>query len=302
MLREILTLRLIGYLLTLFYAIGLFFAGRLTFAALLAADMAGVLAFALFALLLARGLMRTGSVFLYFLRITVTAFVTEGLLYLASRRHLVFTMWKNPLFTYAAGIGVAVGLAMVCTAFYRMVARLQPAGGDKKDGEFYHMTVQPGDYNMPPLLGLALGLGVIGLSVYTALRMRFAYGLYGLLIVTAFVLALRETDETDPLDMRSRLMPVMRRLHRSLFENSRKFIRAMLYLIALHILLFLADLTVLRHRLNLPFSYLMTLLAPGLALLFPEPATRPSHLRRVGRYAFLPLAVLILTVIRYLTT
>ena len=277
-----------GYFFTLFYLAGIFFPGWLTGWIGQLSHMCGHLAFAFFALLLARGARRTHNHFLYFARLLVTALSLE-LISLVARHQLgVRFEDRNALFTYACALSLIAGIAMALGCYRDLVAQVQPAGGQLNKKTLFGVPVNPGNYRIAPLPGLVMGLLTAGLSLFVSFYFQFSHGLYGLLYGVLAFMAMR-----DDSGGRKGL------IGRSVFQNKKSLARTFIYTAGL------AAFCLLLTRLGQPFkgamplSNLVTVAAVPLATLFPD---NPKPSKVLGRfyYAGLPLAVGLFSLIRYL--
>lgn len=282
-------LKLVGYILTLFYLTGVYFPDVLPAIVLLISQMAGHIAFAIFALLIARGLRRSSNHYLYFLRIVVTAFATELIGTLASWQLRVIFPERNPLFTYAAGIAMLAGLAMAVGCYHDLVAHAMPANGKWNKKTLFGVPINPGNYRMPPLIGLIIGLFCMGLATFATLFFRFSHGLFGLLFITVSFLAMRDAEEQQ-----------LPRFPRSLFTDTTSLLRTLLYAVYLILTFALVDMIVWRAGSAYSFTRMAILLSIPLGIVLPEPTTPPGTIRRWLTYAALPALTTIVSIIKWI--
>ncbi len=282
-------LKLVGYILTLFYLTGVFFPGVLPAIVLLVSQMAGHAAFGIFALLIARGLRRSINHFQYFLRLVVAAFTTELIAALISWQLQVIMPERNPLFTYAASIALLAGMAMAVGCYHDLVAHVIPANGKWDRKTLFGVPVNPGNYRISPLIGLVIGLFSIGIAVFVTVFFRFSHGLFGLLFVTLSFLAMRDAEE--------RQLP---RFPHSLFTGTTSLLRTLLYIVTLILVFALVEMIVLRAGSVYSFTRMASLLAIPLAIVLPEPSTPPGTRRRWLTYAALPALTALVALVKWI--
>ena len=292
-------LRVIGHILTFIYFLAIFLSSLLPAAFLYLADILGVVAFAIFALLLARGLTYTQNIFKYFLRLTLTAFAVELILILAECYLDISFSTRNVVFTYAAALGFMAGLALALGSSYLLLIRLETNNGDSADPRPYFKSIQPGSYNLPPWLGLALGIVTMALSVYVSWRMNFILSIYGILSTACFYLALIDLFDTDPQDDDFVNRTVFAKLVRkSIFQHEKHLLRAFLLLLGFNAVYYLLELLFYRSAANPVYFYSLLVFVP--AVLFPRAPTNNSGKMRILRYAIFPLCLLLVALLRYL--
>ncbi len=282
-------LKLVGYILTLFYLTGVFFPGVLPAIVLLLSQMAGHSAFAIFALLIARGLRRSNNHYLYFLRIVVAAFVTELVAALASWQLRVIMPERNALFTYAAGIAMLAGMAMMVGCYHDLVAHAIPADGKWDKKSLFGVPVNPGNYRISPVVGLIIGLFCIGIAIFVTVFFRFSHGLFGLFFICLSFLAMRDGDEQQ-----------LPRFPRSLFTGTTSLIRTLLYSVYLILAFALFDLIVWRAGSAYSFTRMAILLSIPLAVIFPESIPLPETYRRWLTYAALPVLTALVAIVKWI--
>lgn len=270
-------IKLGGYLLTLFYLAGIFFPAWLTGAAAYLSQVSGQLAFAFFALLAARGARRTTNHFFYFVRLLAAALATELISFTASQRLGVWFEGKNALFTYASGLSLIAGISMAIGCYRDLVAHAVPAGGELNKKALFGVPVNPGNYRIAPLPGLAIGLATAGLSIFVALYFKFSHGLFGLLFLLLAFMAMEETEAPSPI------------FRRTVFLSRRACARTLLFIAVLAVSFILLGLTGNYFKAWMPTLYLFTLPAILLAALLPEGKKPGTALGRLY-YAALPLA------------
>lgn len=272
-------IKLGGYLLTLFYLAGIFFPAWLTGLAADLAQVSGHLAFALFALLAARGARRTSNHFYYFVRLLVAALVTELISFTASLRLGVWFEGRNPLFTYASGLSLIAGISMAIGCYRDLVAHAIPAGGEINKKVLFGLPVNPGNYRIAPLPGLVIGLATAGLSLFVAFHFGFSHGLYGLLFILLAFVAMGEEVERPASFLR-----------KTVFLGWKTCARTFLFTAALAVLFLLLSLAGKFFKAWMPPAYLFTLPAIPLAALLPEGPRPGTALGRLS-YTALPLAI-----------
>lgn len=279
--------KITGYGLTIFYLIGVFFPAGMSAAVVLISQLAGHVAFALFALLLARGARRTTNHFLYFARLLVIAVVVEGIEAFATAKLDVYFPERNAVFTYAAGLALIAGISMTIGCYRDLVAHAVPAGGEMDRNVLFGVPVNPGQYKIAPGTGLIIGLATAGLAVFVTLFFHFAYGLYGLLTILLMFIALRDDGRHASRHMR-----------KTLYRGRLPFSRALCYTVALNLVALILAWLIRPLRTVFPTTYVATLLAHPLAAGIPEPATAPNGGRRWFTWTAYPLMMVVLTLIR----
>lgn len=292
-------LRVIGHILTIIYFLAIFLSSILPAAFLYVADILGIVAFAIFALLLARGLTYTRNVFKYFFRLTLTAFAVELILILAECFLEINFTARNVVFTYAAALGFIVGLTLALTSSYMLVMRLETNNGNSVDPRPYYKAMQPGSYNLPPWLGLALGVVTMFLSIYASWRMDFTFSIYGILLTACLYLALIDPFETDTEEddfvNRTAFVKLVRK---SIFHHEKHLLRTFLFLLGFNAVYYLIELF-LYHNAATP-SYFFTLFVFVPAVLLPRGSAASNRGTQLLRYAILPLSLVVVAFLRYL--
>ena len=292
-------LRVIGHILTFIYFLAIFLSSLLPAAFLYLADILGIVAFAIFALLLARGLTYTQNVFKYFLRLTLTAFSVELMLILAECFLDMNFPARNVVFTYAAALGFITGLTLALGSSYMLVMRLETNNANAPDPRPYYKSIQPGNYNLPPWLGLSLGIITMALSVYASWRMNFSLSVYGILVTSCFYLALIDPFDTDPEDddfvNRTIFVKLVRK---SVFQHEKHLLRAFLLLLGFNAVYYLIELFLFRSAANPAYFYSLLVFLP--AVLIPRASPNNNGKMRLLRYAIFPCSLLIVALLRYL--
>ncbi len=282
-------LKLVGYTLTLFYLTGVFFPDFLPAIVILISQMAGHVAFAIFALLIARGLRRSTNHFLYFLRLVVAAFVTQIIVALITWQRQIVFIERNALFTYAASLAMLAGLSMAVGCYHDLVAHAIPAGGKWDKKSLFGVPVNPGNYRISPVVGLVIGLFTIGLSVFVTLFFDFSHSLFGLLFGVVAFFAMRGDEE-----------PRLSRFKRSIFANTTWLLRTLLYIVALTLAFALFDMIVRRAGSTYSFTRMASLLAIPLATILPEPKKPPRKVRQWLTYGALPALLSLVAIVHWI--
>lgn len=292
-------LRVIGHILTFISFLAIFLSPLLPAAFLYAANILGIVAFAIFALLLARGLTYTHNIFKYFLRLTLTAFSVELILILAECFLEISFPTRNVVFTYAAALGFITGLTLALGSSYMLVMRLETNNGNSSDPRPYYKSMQPGSYNLPPWLGLLLGIVTMIISIYAGWRMNFIFSIYGILLTACFYLALIDPFDTDPEEddfvNRTAFAKLVRK---SIFQREKHLLRAFLLLLGLNTVYYLIELVLYRSNANPTYFYSLLVFVP--AVLSPLGPANNTGKTRLLRYAIFPLSLGIVALLRYL--
>jgi hypothetical protein len=193
------------------------------------------------------------------------------------------------IFTYAAGIAMLAGLAMTVGCYQDLVAHAIPADGKWDKKTLFGVPVNPGNYRISPIVGLAIGLFCIGIAIFVTIFFRFSHGWFGLLFVVLAFLAMRDTDE--------RQLP---RFRRSMFTGTTSLLRTLLYAVYLILAFALIDIIVRRAGSTYTFTRTATLLSIPLAIVLPEPSTPPSTARRWLTYATLPVFTALVALVKWI--
>jgi len=270
-------IKLGGYIFTIIHLAGSFFPSAFPGTAGHLSQISGHLAFALFALLIARGARRTSNHFLYFVRLLLAALATEVILYAASLKFGLYFAGRNALFTYAASIALIAGISMAVGCYHDLVAHAVPAGGELNKKILFGVPVNPGNYRIAPATGIILGLATAGLALFVVLYFDFAYGLFGLFYILLAFVAMRESSG-----------PQRRIAGGSLFSGIGECARTLLYVTALVAAAVLLSFFFKTLRAWIPLTYLATLIAVPVAALLPENPPRSPRFRRL-LYAVLPV-------------
>ena len=282
-------IKLSGYILTVFFLTGVFFSASIPSTIAYLSLLSGHFAFALFAVLIARGARRTSNHFLYFTRLLATALATEIILIIAVKKIGIYIDTRNVLFTYAASLALIAGIAMAIGCYHDLVAHAVPAGGGLTKKELLGVPVNPGNYRIAPIQGLVIGLATAGLAVFVTIYFRFAYGLYGLLFVLLVFIAMRDDSLSSSVILK-----------RSVYNNGKSFTRTISYVTALTVVFL--SLTLLSGSLRALFSlnYLVAIPAILAAAGLPETPRPPTPFQRWLSYATLPIAIGFMSLIRFL--
>ncbi len=265
-----------GYIFTIIHLAGAFFPSAFPGTAGQLSQISGHLAFALFALLIARGARRTSNHFMYFVRLLLAALVTEVILYAATLKLNIYFAGRNALFTYAAAIALIAGISMALGCYHDLVAHAVPAGGELNKKILFGVPVNPGNYRIAPATGIIMGLATAGLALFVVLYFNFAYGLFGLFYILLAFMAMRDSSGPKRAIVRG-----------SLFSSVGECARTLLYLTALTAAAILLSFFFKALRTWIPLTYLVTLIAVPIAALLPESPPRSSRFRRLF-YAALP--------------
>lgn len=157
----------------------------------------GRLAMPIFAFSLAFGFIHSKNWFKYFIRLLITALISE----LAIRytyQLLGFVHFNlNIIFTFILSLVFLIALKILLNSGYDLLVRMQPISSTGLPDEHlpYQFRVSLGGIELSPVSGLILGLAFMMISIFCALYFDVEYGLYGILMVIAFYLVLEYKHE-----------------------------------------------------------------------------------------------------------
>ncbi|MGB4610622.1 MAG: TraX family protein [Saccharofermentanales bacterium] len=152
----------------------------------------GRLAMPLFAFSLAYGFTKSENWLKYLIRLLFTAIVSEFVIIkcyalLGFHRSLI-----NIVFMFSCSLVFLIALKILLNSGYDLLVRMQPVGstGIPENDLSYDFRVNLGGIELPPILGLILGLIFMLISSWLIIRYDMEYGIYGLLTVVAFYIVL----------------------------------------------------------------------------------------------------------------
>ncbi len=157
----------------------------------------GRLAMPIFAFSLAFGFIKSKNCFKYFFRLTSTAIISEIVIRYTFQMIGYVRHGINILFTFALSLVFLAALKILLNSGYDLLVRMQPVGstGLPEDQLPYQFRVSLGGIELPPLVGLLLGLVFMTISIFCTVYYDVEYGLYGILMVLAFYLVLEYKHE-----------------------------------------------------------------------------------------------------------
>ncbi|HHU53131.1 MAG TPA: hypothetical protein GXZ43_03500 [Clostridiaceae bacterium] len=152
----------------------------------------GRLAMPLFAYALAYGFTKSRNWLKYLIRLLFTAAVSEFVIIkcydlLGFHRSLI-----NIVFMFSCSLVFLIALKILLSSGYDLLVKMQPVGstGVPENDLTYDFRVNLGGIELPPILGLILGLIFMLISSWLIIKYNMEYGIYGMLIVTAFYIVL----------------------------------------------------------------------------------------------------------------
>lgn len=151
----------------------------------------GRLAMPLFAFAFAYGFLKSKNWLKYFLRLLATAIITEFII----RRLFPLIHFSrnfiNIVFTFSCSLVFLIALKILINSGYDLLVRMQPIQSTgMNEGLPYQFKINLGGIELPPIIGLILGLLFMMISAGLIVRYDMEYGLYGLLIIVAFYIVL----------------------------------------------------------------------------------------------------------------
>jgi hypothetical protein len=271
-------LKLIACLLMLIDHIGFYFAGSLPAELVVLMRAVGRLAFPIFAWLVARGYGRTRNQFIYFVRMSAFAVVSEGII--RSGHALIgLTMdWTNVLVTFALAIVVLSGYQLATHSFLDMIASLRPippTNNTVPTPPRYDVRINLGGIELDPRIGLPLGVLMMLLAAGATIWLKPDYGLYGIAAVLLFHIIQDRVDEKDQLKWSVQLFILLN----ALFVPVRVFL--------------------MHWPLDWAVLQCLSVLAIPLCYLYDK-ERRPAPALKYFFYLFYPLHMFLLSLLRYL--
>lgn len=257
--------------------IGYYFSDYLPYPLMITLRCIGRLAFPIFAWSVARGCERTHNIFLYFLRMALFAIPAEILIRCLNRLPGVPPYPTNILITFSLAIVMVYGYKVATRSILDMIASLRPipaAHNTVPTPPRYDIRVNIGGIELDSRLGLILGLLAISAALVMTAWLQPDYGFYGLFTVLLFFIILERCPEKDWF-----------------WRSVQFFLLLNLLFLGIRILeggfdYALGALIQCLSVFALPFCY-----RPGLA-------GKPGPLAKYGIYAFYPLHILFLVLIR----
>lgn len=151
----------------------------------------GRLAMPMFAFSLAAGFIKSKNWLKYFIRLMITAVISEILIrycfsLIGFSRNII-----NIVFTFSCCLVFLIALKIFLNSSYDLLVRMQPIQSTGMQDDLpYNFRINLGGIELPPIIGFILGLVFMFISAGTIVRFDMEYGLYALLIVVAFYIVL----------------------------------------------------------------------------------------------------------------
>ena len=270
-------LKLLACLFMLIDHVGYYFSDFLPYPLMLTLRIIGRLAFPIFAWSVARGCERTHNPLLYFLRMVMFAIPTEILIRYLNRLPGVPPYPTNILITFSLAIVLVFGYQLATRSIRDMIASLRPISATHNTlptTPRYDVRINIGGIELDSRLGLMLGMLAIGAALAGTAWLMPDYGFYGIFTVLLFFI-----------------------IHEQ-FPEKEWFWRSLQFYLLLN-LLFLGI-----RIIEAGFDYALGALIQCLSVFAlplcyrPTLAKKPGKLAKYGIYAFYPLHILFLVVIR----
>ncbi|MDO5015503.1 MAG: TraX family protein [Eubacteriales bacterium] len=189
------TIKLFAILFMTIDHIGVYFAPALPANVTIILRLLGRIAFPLFAYSTAISFRRTRNFFRYALRLFAAAWISQ--LVIAYAKSLVQQRpVPNVLFTLTLGVVFITAYELFTRGNYDKLVRMQPLeeGADNPQAQPWQFRFNEG-FAMVPWLAKLLGVLFMALALFCASYFETDYGIYGVLNVFAFHLALKQTEE-----------------------------------------------------------------------------------------------------------
>lgn len=271
-------LKLIACLLMLIDHIGFYFSASLPDDLVLLMRAIGRLAFPVFAWLVARGYSRTRNPFVYFLRMSVFALLSELVIRIGHALIGLQMDWTNVLVTFALALVVISGYRIATRSFLDMIASLRPIAPTTNTlptPPRFDVRINLGGIELDPRIGLPLGILMILLAAGAAIWLKPDYGLYGLAAVLLFYVIQDRVEENSQMK------------------------RSVQFFILLNALFVPVRIFLMRWPLDWTVLQCLSVLALPLCYLLNE-GPKPKPALKYFFYVFYPLHLFLLSLLRYL--
>lgn len=234
----------------------------------------GRIAMPIFAFSLAFGFLHSKNWLKYFIRLFVTAVISEFVIRQVYRVSGFYRSGINILFTFCFSLVFLVALKILLHSGYDLLVRMQPIQSDGRGDQLpYQYRFNFHDLEISPVLGLFLGMFFMGLSAGCIWYYDTEYGHYGLLMVVAFYVAL-------------------------LINPEKRHFWALVLVIGVNLIFQIIE----WYQLSRNFSYhplqWLTILAVPICLQREE-LKKPNKLTKYFFYAFYPLHIAVIGLIKY---
>lgn len=270
-------LKLLACLFMLIDHVGYYFSDYLPYPLMLTLRCIGRLAFPIFAWSVARGCERTHNPLLYFMRMALFAIPTEILIRCLNRLPGIPPYPTNILITFSFAIVLVFGYQMATRSIRDMMASLRPipaAHNTLPTTPRFDVRINIGGIELDSRLGLMFGMLAIAAALVGTAWLQPDYGFYGLFAVLLFFIVHERFPEKD------------------------WFVRSLQFFLLLN-LLFLF-IRILESGFDQALGALIQCLSVfALPLCYrPTLAKKPGAAAKYGIYAFYPLHILLLVIIR----
>lgn len=270
-------LKLLAALFMVLDHIGFYFYDVLPNPLMIGFRTVGRLAFPIFAFTIARGFSRTRHLPKYGLRLAAFALVTEAIVRFSFYLIALQMAWTNVLVTFSLSIAALAGYRLLRDSSLDVIASLRPipaAPNTLPVAPHFDVRISLWGITLDARIGAFLGALVMLVSMFLAEWLKADYGAYGILMVLAFFLATDRVPEAQ--------------WERQMF----------VYLVPLNLGFMIIRL--LGHQ--VPFDWavlqLFSLLAIPLIISLQR-EKRPPAWQKYGFYAFYPLHIFLICLIRY---
>lgn len=152
----------------------------------------GRLAMPIFSFSLAFGFIKSKNWLKYFMRLLAAAIISEIIIRKTYSLIGFYRSGINILFTFSLSLVFIIALKILMDSSYDVLVRMQPIGsmGISDDDLPHQFRANLGGIELPPAVGLVLGATFMIISGIAIVYLETEYGLYGLLIISAFYLIL----------------------------------------------------------------------------------------------------------------
>ncbi|HZJ69107.1 MAG TPA: TraX family protein [Candidatus Eisenbacteria bacterium] len=235
----------------------------------------GRLAMPIFAFSLAFGFLKSRNWLKYFIRLLFLALLSEFVIRKTYQMIGFYRSGTNILFTFSFSLVFMIALNILVNSGYDLLVRMQPIGstGLGQDELPYQFRVNLGGVELPPSVGLVLGLFFMIVSGICIVYFDTEYGLYGLLIISAFYLILS-------------------------FQIKRKLLWAYILIIAINLFFQIAELINLGDAFSFNSLQWITVFAVPLCFQEEEPK-KPQKWQKYFFYLFYPVHLAIFGLLRF---
>jgi hypothetical protein len=274
-------LKVLACLFMLLDHVGYYFSDFLPYPVYLVLRCVGRLAFPIFAWSVARGCARTHNPLHYFLRMALFALPTEVLIRFLNRLRGIPDYPVNVLITFSLAIVLVFGYQMATRSTRDVIASLRPISPTPNTAPTaprFDVRINLGGIELDSRLGLALGLLAMLAAIAATAWLMPDYDFYGICTVMLFFVVHERFPEKDHLK-----------------RSVQGFLALNLVFLVIHVLSYGISYSI--------GSVIQVLSVAALPLCYlPQLSRKPSAAAKYAFYAFYPLHITILALLRYLLT